>query len=180
MVVAGGFGGFGGFGALRHGPHISRWAVRFARTSLQEYRSWTVSAHSGIRSYRFNPIIRDIPSSIFPISVSDIEPILSASRVLSIERTCSHRATDPPFKPTFKYSMAGAEVERGTTTTVFRALLSGLIERTTTGRIFRISDPTVGSSRAQNTSPRAMAGVIFGIARKAWRCQKSRWHRARP
>jgi hypothetical protein len=37
---------------------------------------------------------------------------------------------------TFKNSTAGAEVESGTTTTVLRALLSGLIERTTTGRVF--------------------------------------------
>ena len=31
------------------------------------------------------------------MSVSEIEPILSVSMALSIERICSHRATDPPI-----------------------------------------------------------------------------------
>lgn len=82
------------------------------------------------------PRTRQIPPSIFPMSATEIDPILSDRRDLSIERMCSHLATAPPFNSTFKKSMAGAEVERGTTTTVFLALLSGLIESTTTGRVF--------------------------------------------
>ena len=62
--------------------------------------------------------------------------------------------------------MAGAEVDSGMTTTVFRALLSGLIEKTTTGRVFCSSEPTVGSSLAQKTFPRSISFFIFGIERK--------------
>ena len=82
------------------------------------------------------PRIRESPSSVFFLSVSDIEPILSDSLLLSIERICSQRATEPPLRTTFKNSIAGADVESGTTIAIFRTLLSGLIERITTGRVF--------------------------------------------
>jgi hypothetical protein len=70
------------------------------------------------------------------MSELEILPILSAKRVLSMDRMCSHLATEPPFNSIFKNSMGGAEVDKGTITIVFLALFKGLIEKTTTGRVF--------------------------------------------
>ena len=115
----------------------------------------------------FIPRTRQIPSSIFPISAAEIDPIFSARRDLSIDRICSHLATEPPSIRHSNNRWQAPKWKGGQQQLFFLALFSGLIESTATGRVFWISEPTVGSSRAQNTSPREMSTVIFGTGRQA-------------
>src|SRR5262245_64776525 len=54
--------------------------------------------------------------------------------------------------------LACGELESGTTTTVRRRSLRILLVSTTQGRVLRISEPNVGSSRTHQISPRR--GII--------------------
>src|SRR3990172_2955806 len=63
-------------------------------------------------------------------------------------------ARPPHSRGTRRGGAACREVESGTTTTVRRRSLTILVVSTRQGRVFLISEPTVGSRRTHQTSPR--------------------------
>jgi hypothetical protein len=68
-------------------------------------------------------------------------------------------------KGTSRGGAAWPDVESGTTTTVLRRWLTMLVLSTRQGRVFLISEPTVGSRLTHQTSPRA--GARWGLVRGA-------------
>src|SRR4051794_24230161 len=102
-----------------------------------------------------------MPSSTLRNSWAETSSMRSTSRSFETARIWSMTATAVrPAQDTGTSSggLGLGEVESGITTTVRRRSFTMLVVRTRQGRVLRISDPSVGSSRTHHSSPRR--GVI--------------------